>query len=235
MKKIFAVLLVLAMVFSMAACGSEEPQEELEPPKDEQVEEEVLATLTETDKITLRGRDFELEAGETCSENWFDQRVEVLYEGETLSDSEYDFAVVGEDPSISATVWDEYSFLITGFKNGECDLVITCGEEKATFHWVMENIPEYLALDWEGAIIYGDSVYEESVFGMHMFDDDLVVRYGGEAITDYTFTVADESLAEVTKNADGTLHVKAKTTGEVIGFLTIEYNGTSDTFGLCTE
>lgn len=95
MKKIFAVLLVLAMVFSMAACGSEEPQEELEPPKDEQVEEEVLATLTETDKITLRGRDFELKAGETCSENWFDQRVEVLYEGETLSDSEYDFAVVG--------------------------------------------------------------------------------------------------------------------------------------------
>ena len=70
---------------------------------------------------------------------------------------------------------------------------------------------------------------------MHMFDDDLVVRYGGEAITDYTFTVADESLAEVTKNADGNLHVKAKTTGEVIGFLTIEYNGTSDTFGLCTE
>ena len=37
MKKLLAVLLALAMVFSMAACGSEEPQEELEPPKDEQV------------------------------------------------------------------------------------------------------------------------------------------------------------------------------------------------------
>lgn len=235
MKKLLAILLMLTMVFTMAACGGDDQAEELEPPKDEQVEENVLETLTETDKISLRGRDFELKAGDTFAGDWFDQRVEVYYDGEKLSDSEYDFAVVGEDPSISATVWDEYSFNITGFKNGKCDLVITCGEEKSTFHWEMDGISEYLALDWEGAIIYGASVYGESVFGMHMFDDDLVVRYGGEVITDYTFTVADESLAEVTKNDDGTLHVKAKTTGEVIEFLTIKYNGISDVFGLCTE
>ena len=59
------------------------------------------------------------------------------------------------------------------------------------------------------------------------------VLFNGEQISDYEVIVADESLAEVTRNTDGSLHIKALKTGEVEDFLTIEYEGESWVFGLC--
>lgn len=222
MKKFLAIILALVMVFSMAACGGEDTPDAVQDGTGDVAVD--LDALEETDKITLRWDDEEMQTGGKFNGNNTIAFIEVLYDGEVISD--YEFTIQGE-PCVSAAIWEAPILRVDALKNGSCDLVIIRGEEKAAFTWTVEDLPETLALEWLGYIIYGDT------FGTPDMDDDVTVLFNGEQISDYEVIVADESLAEVTRNADGSLHIKALKSGEVEDFLTIEYEGNSWVFGLC--
>jgi len=230
MKKFLAILLALAMIFSMAACGGSETEEGADGAAD--IEGPDLGALTESNQIVLRregGK--ELPQGDTLNAmDLSGVNLEVVYGGEVITD--YELLVEGE-ACANATMWEEDNFHLDAFKNGSCELVIVYGEEKATYPIFVEGMPEELVLNWIGYIVWPAGEYGDGVFGTPGLDDDITVLYNGEPISDYTYTVADESLAEVTKNADGTLHIKALKEGEVLEFLTIEYNGMTRVFGLC--
>ena len=228
MKKISAILLMLAMIFTMAACGSSEAED------DAQQNEVNTDSLTESAQMVLRMEDgMELVQGDLLNvRDIGNSNLEVLYGGEVVTG--YELLIEGE-PCVSAVMWEEDNFRLGAVKNGTCELVIVYGEEKLTHPLFVEGMPEVLALNWIGYIIYGAGEDGDGVFGTTMFDDDVTVLFNGEAIADYTFTVLDESLAEVTKNADGSLHIKALKQGEAVEFLTIEYGDASALFGLCTE
>ncbi len=222
MKKFLAVILTLVMVFSMAACGGEDTSDAVQDGTEGTTVD--LDALEETDQITLLWDDDEMQTGGKLTGDNTTAMVEVLYDGQGISD--YEFTVEGA-PCISAAIWDGPVLRVDALKNGSCDLVIIRGEEKATFTCTVEELPETLALEWLGYIIYRDT------FGTPGLDDDVRVLFNGEQISDYEVIVADESLAEVTRNTDGSLHIKALKTGEVEDFLTIEYEGESWVFGLC--
>ena len=229
MKKLLAILLMLALMFTMAACGgSEEAAEDVQSGAAQETPD--LDVLAETDQLAVRMGERELKTGDQIEIGMGGAFLEVLYAGEQVTD--YEFVVEG-DGCVSAAEWDGVVFRVDGVKNGTCNLVVIRGEEKAVFPVTADGIPEVLALNWIGCIVYGAGETGDGVFGTPGLDDDIIVLYNGEPITDYTYTVADESLAEVTKNADGTLHIKALKEREVLEFLTIEYNGASEIFGLC--
>lgn len=244
MKKLLAMMLMFAMVFCMAACGGDTESDaaqdgaqdgaQAEVQDDAQAETEGpdLEVLTESDQIVLRmpgGKD--LPQGDTLNAmDLSGVNLEVYYGGELVTGYEL---VIDGNACVNATMWEEDNFHLDAFKNGTCDLVIVYGEEKATYPVFVEGMPEELLLNWIGYIVWPAGEYGDGVFGTPGLDDDITVLYNGEPISDYTYTVADESLAEVTKNADGSLHIKALKEGEVLEFLTIEYNGLTRVFGLC--
>ena len=198
--------------------------------EDVQQDEPQTETLTETDQMSLSYGDGEWKAGEQIALGQYGALVEVMYGGEMVTG--YELIVEG-DACISATMWEEHNFRIDPVKNGTSNLVVVYGEEKATFPVTVEGLPEMITLNWIGYIVQPAEVTGDGIFGTPGLDDDITIMFNGEAIADYTYTVADESLAEVTKNADGTLHIKALAEGEVLDFLTVEYNGQTATFGLC--
>lgn len=229
MKKFLTVLMMLSMVFSMVGCGSSEIDGGDDAGQQEKMN---LEALTESAELVLRFEDGnDLTQGDLVNARDLEgANLEVVYSGEVVTG--YQLLVEG-DACVSAAMWEEDNFRIGPFKNGSCELVIVYGEEKATYPLFVEGLPEALALNWIGYIIYPAGEDGDGVFGTPGLDDDIIVMYNGEPISDYTFTVADESLAEVTKNADGSLHIKALKEGEVLDFLTIEYNGQTHVFGLC--
>ncbi len=229
MKKLLAILLALTMVFSMAACGGSETDGADDGVQDETVN---LDTLTESDQIVLRIQDGkEFQKGEPIKAmEHSEANLEVVYGGEVIMG--YELLMEGE-PCANATMWEEDNFHLDAFKNGYGQLVIVYGEEKATYPVVVEGLPEELVLNWIGYIVRPASEMNDGIFGTPGLDDDIIIMYNGDPISDYTYTVADESLAEVTQNADGSLHIKALKEGEVLDFLTIEYNGQTHVFGLC--
>jgi hypothetical protein len=232
MKKFLAILLMLTMVFTMAACGGDTGADNSgdEVQNGAQNEDVNLDVLTETDQIVLHLGDGERQAGEEINLGQFGELIEVWYGGEMVTG--YSMHADGES-CISATMWEEHNFRLDAVKNGSCELVIVYGEEKATFPVVVEDLPEMITLNWIGYIVQPAEVTGDGIFGTPGLDDDIIVMFNGEPIADYTWTIGDESLAEVTQNADGSLHIKALKEGEVLEFLTIEYNGMTAVFGLC--
>lgn len=203
MKKLFTLLLVLALVFGMTACGGSETDgagDAADDAAQDEVQEETVDTdvLTESDQIVIRVQNGdEMQPGTTIAAmEMSGANLEVLYGGELVTG--YEFAVEGE-PCVSAAMWEEDNFHLGAVKNGTCNLVIVYGEEKATYPVVVEGLPEVLALNWIGYIIMPAGVDSDGVFGTPGLDDDIAVLFNGEPVTDYTYTVSDESLAEVTQ------------------------------------
>ena len=230
MKKFLAILLMFAMIFTFAACGGTQTDDQQQNEDVQQDETPDAETLTETDQIALATGDGEWAAGQQINLGQNGVLTEVMYAGEMVTG--YELLVEG-DACISATMWEEHNFRIDPVKNGSCELVVVYGGEKAVFPVTVEGLPEMITLNWIGYIVQPVEATGDGIFGTPGLDDDITIMFNGEAIADYTYTVSDESLAEVTKNADGTLHIKALKEGEVLDFLTIEYNGITATFGLC--
>ena len=92
---------------------------------------------------------------------------------------------------------------------------------------VEEATPATITLKWDNHIIpEGDG------FGTRNFNDTVTVYNNGKNITDYKVIFEDPSCGTATKNADGTLQLKAKKQGQWTMY--IEYKGVKHKFGWAT-
>jgi len=143
MKKLLTILLILAMMFSFAACGSDTQDDgagagnavtEDTNAGDEQEETvpEVIDELVGKEMITLHWNDQTLVDGDRFGATDFEDFIVVRYDGEVIGSY---LVMISEESLGNVVVEYDGRLFLSARKEGECQLTIEYGDASATFEW----------------------------------------------------------------------------------------------------
>ena len=134
MKKLFSLLLILAMVFCMAACGAEQADEP-EAAEDIIVKEEVPQVIEELvgkEMITLHVDDQTYYDGDRFGGPDYENLLTVRYDGEIITAY---LVTMTEEKVGNIFINDDGSLFFSARTEGECFFTVGYGDASATFEW----------------------------------------------------------------------------------------------------